>query len=59
MFYALCASVCTVTAYALVKCFCWQYRGQVLILLLAIVCAILFGVYNLPNNSSISNTLFG
>ena len=58
MFYALGASVCTVTAYALVKYFCWQYRGQALILLLAITCVILFGLYNLPDNSSLSNTLF-
>ena len=58
MFYALGASVCAVTVYALVKCFCWQYRGQALILLLAITCVILFGLYNLPDNSSLSNTLF-
>ena len=59
MFYTLGASVCTVTVYALVKCFCWQYRGQALLFLLAIACTILFGLYNLPDNSSISNTLFG
>ena len=56
MFYALGASVCTVTVYALVKCFCWQYRGQAL--LLAITCVTLFGLYNLPDNSSLSKTLF-
>lgn len=58
MFYALGASVCTAVTYALVKCFYWQYRGQALILLLAITCVILFGLYNLPDNSSISETLF-
>lgn len=58
MFYALGVSVCTVTAYALVKCFWWQYRGQALLFLLAISCVILFGLYNLPDNSSLSNTLF-
>lgn len=58
MFYALGASVCTAVTYALVKYFCWQHRGQALILLLAIACAILFGLYNLPDNSSISKTLF-
>ena len=58
MFYALGTSMCTAVVYALIKCFFWQYRGQVLILLLAITCAILFGLYNLPDNSSLSNTLF-
>ena len=58
MFYALGASVCTAVTYALVKCFWWQYRGQALIFLLAIACAILTGLYNLPDNSSLSKTLF-
>lgn len=58
MFYALGASVCTAVTYALVKCFCWQYRGQALTLLLAITCVVLFGLYNLPDNSSLSKTLF-
>ena len=58
MFYALGASVCTAVTYALVKCFCWQYRGQALILLLAITCVVLFGLYNLPDKSSISKMLF-
>ncbi len=59
MFYALCVSVCTAVMYALVKCFCWQYRGQALIFLLAITSVILFGLYNLPDNSSLAKTLFG
>ena len=59
MVYALGASVCTAVTYVLVKCFFWQYRGQALILLLAITCVILFGLYNLPDNSSLVKTLFG
>ena len=59
MFYALGASMCTAVTYALVKCLFWQYRGQALIFLLAITCAVLFGLYNLPDNSLLVKTLFG
>ena len=58
MFYALGTSMCTAVVYALIKCFFWQYRGQALLFLLAITSVILFGLYNLPDNSSISETLF-
>lgn len=58
MFYALGAAGCTVAAYTFIKCFCWQYRAQALIVILAIACAILFGLYNLPYNVSLTGLFF-
>lgn len=57
MFYALGASVCTVMAYAMVKYFCWKYRGQALMLMIAVTCVILAGLYYLPANTSLTNLL--
>ena len=58
MFYALGASFCTAVMFVLTKYFWWEERAAVLMLMLAVTCGVLFVLYTLPDNVSLTGLFF-